>query len=408
MINFPVYIARRYLFSKKSHNIINIISWISVAGVAIGTIAFITVLSVMNGFDSLIKTLLGTFEPDFKITATTGKSFSLDTKGIDKIRTLDYIDYFSEVIEEQAIIQYGKKQVIATIKGVDRNFKHMTGIDTMIFDGRFHLKQQDTYFAVVGYGIAYKLRIELLGTRPLKIYALNRSGKFSSRPDKAFKTRRIACAGYFSVQNEIDDKFAIVPIDFARQLFNYSNKVTAIEIKLKQGYSDSEKNNFQDELQKMLGGDFTIRNRAQQNELLYKIMQSEKWAIFLILTFILIIASFNVISSLIMLILDKKKDISILRGLGATRKTVYNIFLVEGCLISIGGAIVGLLMGVIICYIQIRFGVISFPHSSLISAYPVELRFGDLTAVFITVSFIGFIAAWFPVRFFTRNYIFSD
>lgn len=404
-MNFPLYIAKRYLFSKKSTNIINIISAISVIGVAVGTMALIVVLSVFNGFDDLIKSLFNSFDPDIKITSVNGKTFIPDSR-LDSLKTFKEIDIFTESVEDNALLKHRDKQYIATIKGVDENFLKTSGIDSMIVDGEFILKYEDKNFAIIGQGVAYYLSLGLNYVSPaITVYVPKRNKQISQlNIDEAFNKKTIVTSGVFSIQQDFDSKYVIVPLDFAREIFNYTNEISSIEIKIKKG----ENIEFvQNKIKKLFGNNFEVNNRYQQHELLYKIMQSEKWAIFLILTFILIIASFNVIGSLTMLIIDKQKDIFILQSMGADFSLIRKIFLFEGWLISFVGAIIGLIFGLLICWLQQEFGLIKLNTSGtfIIENYPVKIVIVDLFYVFSTVVLIGFIAAWYPVRYITRNYI---
>lgn len=405
MLNFPFFVAKRYLFSKKSHNVINIISWISLMGVAVGTMAFIVILSVFNGFDMVVSKLINTFDPDIRIEVARGKTFSLGDDVFADVLSLPGIAAYSEVVEEQVLLQYADRQVVATIKGVDGSYVNITGVDTMLIDGEFALKKGEYDLGVAGYGIAYRLQVNLLALTPLKVFVPKRNATTTLDPSQAFSNESVLPVGFFSIQSDFDEKYLIVSIEFARRLLGYTTEVSSVEIKLDADLASTARDDLQELIQSKLGAGFVVKNRFEQNASLYKIMQSEKWAVFLILAFILFIASFNVTGSLIMLIVDKEKDIVILRGLGATKEQVYSIFFGEGCLIAVGGALAGLLVGVLICFIQIQFGVISFPHSAIIESYPVELRSTDFFAVFATVVFVGFLAAWFPVRFFTKYFV---
>ncbi len=397
-LNLPLFISKRYLFSKKSTNVINIISGIAITGVAFGTMALFVILSVFNGFDSLIRSLLNSFDPDLKITIVEGKTFSADTSALDFVKQSDDVAYFVEVIEENVLLESDDKQHIATMKGVGNNFPKINGIDTMIIDGEFVLRDDEINYAVLGYGISYKLSYGLNSLKPIKIWIPKRKGKVTFDPQNAFNKDFIFASAIFSVQQDYDDKYIIVPIKFARNLLDYKTEVSSIEIKLKDGVN---KRKVEKEIQEKVGEGFYVKNRFEQQELLYKIMKSEKWAIFLILTFILIIASFNVVGSLTMLIIDKKKDIEILRNIGASNQLIRNIFLIEGWLISVIGAIVGLLLGSLLCYLQLEFSLLQFPGAGtfIVNAYPVEMRLLDLVFVFLTVITIGFIAVWYPVKY---------
>jgi lipoprotein-releasing system permease protein len=404
-MNLPFYIAKRYLFAKKSRNVINIISGISVVGIAVGTMALIIVLSVFNGFDELIKALYSTFDPEIKITLSEGKTFSPTTPEFEEVKNLGGVQYFSEVLEENVLLRYADRQYIATLKGVDDKYEEVTGIDTMIIEGDFKLMDSnDRPYVVVGQGVAYYLGIGLNFLNPLNIYSIKRKGIVSIYPEQAINRKFIFPSGIFSIEQEHNVKYVIAPISFARDLLGYSDEVSAIELKL---YPDADHQKVQQEIRSVLGDAFRVQNRNEQNELFYRIMKSEKWAIFFILTFILIVASFNIIGSLTMLILDKKEDINTLQSLGASNQLTRKIFLLEGWMISILGAIIGLIIGSLIAWLQAKYGLIRLNSSGsfIIDAYPVVYKFSDVLKIFITVLLIGFLAAWYPVRYISRKFL---
>jgi lipoprotein-releasing system permease protein len=402
-MNLPFYIARRYLLAKKSQNAINIISGISVAGVAVGTMALITVLSVFNGFDSIVKSLYNSFDPQIKISLAEGKTFDPGQYPFDRVRNLPEVEHYSEVLEENALLRYGDRQYIATVKGVDDEFHLVNGIDSMIVDGVYALWEKNRPMAVVGLGVAYHLAIGLNFLNPINIYVIKRQGNISMNPEQAINRKFIFPSGMFSIEQEINAKYLLVPLSFARDLLQYNSEVSAIELKLKDGSDDSP---ALGQIREILGDRFLVRDRNEQNALFYRIMRSEKWAIFFILTFILIIASFNIIGSLTMLILDKKNDIDTLDSLGASVPLIKRIFLLEGWMISISGAIIGLILGSLISWLQARYGLIKLSGSGsfIIDAYPVVYQFTDVIRVFFTVVGIGFLAAWLPVRYIARRY----
>ncbi len=366
--------------------------------------ALIVVLSVFNGFDSLVHSLFNSFDPDLKITIKEGKRFSSDLPSIEELKNTEGVLYLSEVVEENALLKYGKKQYIATIKGVSEDFLKMSGIDTMIIEGNFSLKQGKNEYAVVGQGIAIKLTIGLNFVNPIVVYVPKREGRVSMNPEKAFNRRYIFPSGIFAIQQDFDSRYMIVPIEFARELLDFTTEVSALEIKIDPAYDSDD---VQARVKEIMGESYDVKNRFEQEELLYKIMKTEKWAIFFILTFILVVASFNVIGSLTMLIIEKKKDISILRSMGAEITRIRNIFLYEGWLISVLGAITGLTIGVLIIWLQKEFGLIKLQGSGsfVIDTYPVEIVLFDFILVFITVIGIGYLAAWYPVRYITRKYV---
>ena len=318
-MNFPFYIAKRYLFSKKSHNIINIISLVSVVGVTIGTLALIVVLSVFNGFEDLVKSLFNTFNPDLQITVKEGKTFDAHQVSRDKISQIPGVVSFTEVVEENALLKYNSEQYIVTLKGVSDDYLHNNPLDTMLFDGDFILKNGNIDLTIMGYLVAYNLGIKINDySNPVYAYVPRRTKKGLTTLDQSFNSGALVPSAVFSVQQEIDTKYVIVPIDFTRKLLEYENEVTAIEIRLQ---PETDTDDIQDQIQNIIGEQFIVKTRFQQQELLYKIMRSEKWAIFFILTFIIIIATFNVVGSLYMLILDKRKDIAILFSMGANNRT---------------------------------------------------------------------------------------
>jgi lipoprotein-releasing system permease protein len=403
-VNLPFYISKRYLVSKKSQNAINIISGISVLGVAVGTMALIVILSVFNGFDQLIKSLYSTFDPEIKITLSEGKTFSPSSPAFSEVRNQKNVWYFSEVMEENVLLKYGDRQYIATMKGVDDEFVNITGIDTMIVEGEFKLKDKNSPYAVIGEGVAYYLGVGLTFLNPINIYSIKRTGNISMNPEQAISRKFIFPSGIFSIEQEHNIRYIIVPISFARELLGYQNEVSAIELKLQPG-ANAEL--VQNEIIQILGNEFRVQNRNEQNALFYRIMKSEKWAIFFILTFILIIASFNIIGSLTMLILDKKEDIQTLRNLGASDTLIRRIFLMEGWMISILGAIFGLIIGSLIAWLQAKFGLIKLSGSGsfIIDSYPVVYKLQDVLKVFFTVLFIGFLAAWYPVKYISKKFL---
>ncbi len=402
------YIARRYLISKKSVNVINLISGISVAGVTVGTIALVVILSVFNGLDFSIKSLFSRFDPDIKIVAAKGKSFELTDGNFDEVKHLNGVVSLTPVIEDDAILMYGKHEYFATVKGVPTNYNEISGLDSSsITSGRFLLEENQVPFAVVGQGVAYYLSVGLTFIDPIQIFTLKKGT--SGRPNLAniFNHNMIYASGIFQNQQEIDSKYILVPFSYAQELYQMGNQVSAVELGLKKGVSADL---VQLEISRILGEKFVIKTQFQQHELFYKVMQSEKWVIFLILAFVLVIASFNMLGSLLLLIIDKKTDIAVLQSMGANQKLIRTIFLFEGWMISLAGATFGVFLGVLICWIQIKFGILKIPGndgSFIFSVYPVEVRISDLIAIFVLVTGIGFLAAWYPIRFISGKYLTS-
>jgi len=404
-VNLSFYIARRYLLGKKSRNAINVISSISVLGVATGTMALVIVLSVFNGFDQVVKSLFSTFDPDIKISAVEGKTFVPGEQMLDSLGAIPGIQAVSEVVEENVLLLYGDKQHIATIKGVDDAFREVTGIDSMVYEGSMKLKERNRPYAVVGQGVAYSLRIGLNFVDPLFVYTIDRKSRINmSQPEESIRRDFIYPSGIFAIEQDYDSRYIITPIEFARKLLDYDREVSFLELKLDPVFQEEM---VQHEIVAVMGERYHVKNRQQQNELFYRVMKSEKWAIFLILTFILIIASFNIIGSLSMLIIEKKKDILTLRNMGANNRLIQRIFLVEGWLISVIGSITGLILGTLISWIQQQFGVIKLSGSGtfIIEAYPVRIQLVDIAMIWITVLLIGLIAARYPVRQISRKYL---
>lgn len=403
-MNLPLFIARRYLISKKKQNIINIISAISVGGIIIGTMALVIVLSVMNGFNGLFNTFFSNFDPDLKITAVQGKMFDPSKFNFEKIKSITGVANYAEIIEEVALLKYENQIYPAIVKGVPDNYAQYTKIDTLIVDGSYLLKEQGINYAVIGQGVAYNLGVRPAFVEHIMIYVPKKGKQVSLNPSKAINQNYVFPAGVFAVLEEIDSKYIIVDYNFAAGLFESGKQVSTIELGL---LPTADIKKIQKEIKTILGDKFHVKNQYQQHDLIYKTMESEKWAAYLILVFILIIASFNILGSLSMLIIDKKEDILIFQSMGASSETIRKIFLFEGWLISVMGAVAGVLLGVFICWLQIRFSFITFPNtgSFVISAYPVQVVFSDILVIFGAVLLIGFFASWYPVKFISQKYL---
>jgi lipoprotein-releasing system permease protein len=404
-VNLSFYIAKRYLLGKKSQNAINIISGISILGITTGTMALVIVLSVFNGFDAVVKSLFNAFDPEIRISATEGKTFVPDPAVTQSLLELPGVAALSEVLEENVLLLYGDRQHIATIKGVDDAFREVSGLDSMVYDGAMKLKDQNRAYAVVGQGVGYKLGIGLSFIDPLWVYTIDRKAKINmSNPEESIRRDFLYPSGIFSIEQEIDSRYIITDIAFVRDLLSYDQEVSSLELRLHSHFPPDE---VQQDIVNLLGEGMQVQNRQQQNELFYKVMRSEKWAIFLILSFILIIASFNIIGSLSMLIIEKKKDILTLRNMGAGKSLIKKIFLVEGWLISVIGSFTGLILGTTISWLQQRFGLIKLTGSGsfIIDAYPVHIEIIDILLIWGTVLLIGFLAARYPVRQISRKYL---
>ncbi|MDX9847659.1 MAG: FtsX-like permease family protein [Tenuifilaceae bacterium] len=401
-MNFPYFIARRYLFAKKSHNIINIISIISVVGMATGVMALVVVLSVFNGFDSLIRSMYSVFDADIKIELVEGKTFPDTLTRLNSVRNHPSVAVFSEVLQENAIFKYRSKQHIGIIKGVSRNYPELTGIDSMMVDGEFLLWRGSQPLAVMGQGAAFYLNANLAHFDPLEIYMPRRGRLPTISTATAFTSKAIMPSGVFAIEQEFDTQHVFTPIEFVRGLLNHTHEVTSIEILLA---PRSNQNKVQQEIQQIMGDEFKVLNRYQQNESLYRTMKSEKLIVGVILSFILIIASFNIVGTLSMLIIDKRKDVETLRSLGADNRTIQQIFTTEGLLISIAGTAIGAALGLLICWMQIKFKLVKLEGIGdfIIDAYPVDIQPLDIAFVLVLVLVIGFVAARFPVRYITER-----
>ncbi len=396
-MKLPFYIAKRYLFSKKSHNLINILSGISVVGVMIGTMALIVVLSVFNGLENLITSMYNSFDPDLKIEVQHGKTFHINTFPLQQLTEIEGIASYSEIVEENALLRYKNKQQIVQIKGVDSHYTKVSKVDSSMVEGNFILQKADVNFMVMGYGIYDMLGIQLTDfATAVSVYIPKRGKNISIDPTEAFNNELIMPSGAFSIQQDFDTRIVIVPLRFARKMLDYTTEVTSIEISLKAG---SDVREVQQKISKLIGNQFVVKNRFQQEEMFYKIIKTEKFAGILILSFILLIAAFNIVGSLSMLIIEKKKDIAILSSLGASHALIKRIFMVEGLLISLSGAIAGMVLGGFICWIQQHYGVIPLEGSGsfVVKYYPVQLQFLDFIKVTAIVFVIGFFATLYTV-----------
>jgi lipoprotein-releasing system permease protein len=403
-VRLSLYIAKRYLFAKKSRNAINIISAVSVAGVAVGTMSLIIVLSVFNGLEGMINTIFNTFDPELKITVAEGKVFTPDSLKLRQLSEVSGVLAYSLTLEENALLRYGDRQFIATIKGVDQRYPQVTNLDSAMVNGEFRLRSKgDRPEAVIGAGVAHYLGINVNFITPLQIYVPKRTGSVNLDPENAFIKRYIFPSGVFEIEQEFDSKYIFIPLDFARELLEYNTEISSIEIKT--GVPENI-DMVERSVMKIFGDRFVVRNRLEQQALFYRVMRSERLAIFIILTLILLIASFNIIGSLTMLIIEKERDVEILKSLGANNTLIRKIFIFEGWMISIFGALAGLILGFIICWLQQRFGIIKLNAESLImNAYPITLKLKDFIIVPATVLLIGFWAAWYPVRYLTKKYL---
>lgn len=405
-MNFPFYIAKRYLVAKKSHNAINIITWVSIIGIMVGTIGLVVVLSVFNGFGNLVISLYDSFDPDIKITVAEGKNFDPAALKTDDLKKIKGIAFITQVLEENALIKYREKQMIATIKGVEPSFLETSGVKNNIVDGKMLLEEGDKNFAVAGSGVAYTLGINLEDVfSNLNVYVPKRGREVMLTPDDAFINLLIAPVGVFAIQQDFDSKYVIVPLRFAREAVGEEIKISSIEVALEKNAAVSDVKN---KIASITGSRFLVQDRIEQHDFLNKILTSEKWAVYLILSLILLISAFSIIGSLTMLIIDKKKDIGILLSMGADLKTIRKIFFTEGILISMAGGLAGLFLGWLVCFLQQNFKLIKLGGSDsfVIDSYPVSMEAMDFVNVFIIVFAIGILLSWFSsYRLIKDNYV---
>lgn len=408
-MNFPFYIARRYLFSKKSTHVINIISGISVVGVAVATMALVVTLSVFNGFHDLVASLLTSFDPQIEIVPTKGKTAPADDPILTKIRNLPQVDVATESVEDQAMAIYKGRQAMIKVKGVEDNFSELSHINDILYgDGEFSLHAANLQFGVVGIRLADNLGMTADWDGQLNIYAPKREGQLDlMNPTEGFVEDSVISPGVvFSVkQARYDRDYVLTSIAFARNLFGQQGMLSQLEIRLKPG---SDLDAVKAEMQKIAGSKYRVLDRMEQQADTFKIMKIEKFIAYIFLTFILAVACFNIIGSLSMLIIDKKNDVVTLRNMGASDKQIVRIFLFEGRMISAIGAILGILVGLLLCWLQQVYGLVSLGRSSgsfIVDAYPVSVHPEDIIIIFITVLAVGFASVWYPVRYFAKRLI---
>ena len=394
------FIAGRYLFARESHNVINVISAISVVGMAIGTAALTIILSIYNGFDSLVRDMMGNLEPDILITPSKGKVFVPEGECYDWIYAQESVASMCTVLQEQVFISYDGHQGVAIAKGMDAIAQEESPIRENIRDGKFEFRHGDIPEGVVGVGLAYKMGINPRFLAPIQLYYPSRTRKLSpSSPSSSIEYINIWPSGLFSINSEIDNSYILLDIDKMRELLEYSGEeVSAVEIRMKEGCEARELKRVMDGISERLGEDFTVSDRFRQNESLYKMMKYEKASIYLILIFVILIIGLNIHASLSMLIIEKREDISTLRAMGAGEKLIRRVFVLEGWFISLLGLAIGLLMGLAFCLLQQRFGLISMPGNFVIQAYPVVLKASDLLITALSVAILGYLIATFTER----------
>lgn len=406
-MNFPFYIARRYLFSKKSTHAINVISGISVVGVAVASMALVVTLSVFNGFHDMVASLFTQMDPQLKITPVKGKTAPADDPVLTRIRCLPQVEVATECLEDQALAVYLDRQLMVKVKGVQDNFDSLTHIREILEgDGQYELHAADMSYGIPGLGVAYLLGMGYTYQQPLKIYAPRREGQLDmSNPTEGFVEDELFSPGvvFFLKQGKYDKNYILTSLDFTRRLFAQDGMLSSLEIRLKPG---SDFDAVKAEMQRIAGDRFLVRDRYEQQDDTFRIMKIEKLIAYIFLTFILMIACFNIIGSLSMLIIDKKADVVTLRNLGASDRQITRIFLFEGRMISVIGAVIGIAFGLLLCWIQQQYGLVrlgSTEGSFIVDAYPVSVHPWDVVLIFITVLLIGFLAVWYPVRYFSRR-----
>ena len=406
-MNFPFYIARRYLFSKKSTHAINIISAISVVGVAVTTMALVVTLSVFNGFHDMVASLFTQMDPQLKVMHVKGKTAPADDPVLTKIRQLPEVEVATECLEDQALAVYGDRQLMVKLKGVDDNFDKLTHIREILEgDGNFELHAADMNYGIPGLGVAYQLGTGYTYSNPLKIYAPRREGQINMADlSEGFVEDELYSPGvvFCIKQGKYDKNYILTSIQFTRQLFSQEGMLSSLELRLKPG---SNFEHVKAEMQQLAGDQFYVRDRFEQQDDTFRIMKIEKLIAYIFLTFILMIACFNLIGSLSMLIIDKRPDVVTLRNLGASDKQIARIFLFEGRMIAFFGAVIGILIGLLLCWLQQQYGFVrlgSSEGSFIVDAYPVSVHPSDVVLIFLTVIAVGFLSVWYPVRYFSKR-----
>ncbi|MET3875582.1 FtsX-like permease family protein [Chitinophaga sp. OAE865] len=390
--------ASRYFRAKKSTNAINIIAWVSVAAIAVGAGALIVILSVFNGFEGLVKSLYSSFYPAVKVAPVTGKTIILTPAQLQQISAVPGVAHFSRVIEEKAVLRYGDEPTIAVLKGVDSSYNYVTDVKSNIIRGRFDTGDSVAYRAVLGLELEGALGVDVVHSiAPVTVYLPRRNVNAFVTPEDALNNGVLYPAGTFAIQQEFNSKYVITNIEFLRNLLQMGpDEMSSLEIGIRAGVND---NLLKAQLEKLLGNKYKVQTRYEQNQSLYAIMQTEKWAVYVILSFIMIIAAFNMIGSLYMLVIEKQKDITILKAMGARKSLIMRIFLAEGLIIAGIGTALGFGLGTTFCLLQQHFGIIKLEGTSfLVDSYPVSMHAADFVLVFITIMVIGIAASWYPAR----------
>lgn len=397
-MNLPFFIAGRYLFAKKSHNVINIISAISVIGMAIGTAALIIFLSVYNGFDSIIRKSLSDLDPDYLVSPARGKVFIPEGEAFDWAYDCPYVLNMSSVLQENVFVSYDGRQGVAKAKGVDAVFEDESGIREHVRQGEFKLHNGDLPMAAVGSGFAYKMGLNPSFIAPMEIWFPDREGTISlTNPAASVRSVKARPSCIFSINSDVDASLVILPLETVRGLLGYTDEVSGVEIRLTPDCTRRQRKEVVETLEAKLGPDFKVSDRIHQNESLYKMMKYEKASLFLILVFIIIIIAFNIFGSLSMLIIEKQEDIGTFRSMGASDPLIRRFFVLEGWMISLLGLAIGLALGIGLTLLQQKFGLIPMPGNYLVSSYPVQLKWADVLITSLSVAVIGYLIALIPV-----------
>ena len=406
-MNFPLFVARRYLFSKKSTHAINVISMLSAIGVAVATMALVIVLSAFNGFHDLVATLFTRFDPQLEITPVMGKTAPADDPLLATVRQMPEVAVVTECVEDNALAVFQDKQAMVTIKGVDDNFKDLANIQSTLYgDGEFCLHAANLNYGILGIQLAQQLGTGTLWTDPLRVYAPIKEGQIDiTDPTQGFVVDSLDAPGvvFYVKQTKYDSRYILVPIAWARNLFGEQGMVSSLELRLKEG---SDIGAVKKKIAATVGDKYRVRDRYEQQDDTFKIMQIEKLFAYVFLTFILVVACFNIVGSLSMLIIDKRDDVVTLRNLGASDRQIVRVFLFEGRMISVAGAVIGILVGLLLCWLQQQYGLVKLGGSDasfIVNAYPISVHYLDVFLVFLTVVAVGWLAVWYPVRYFSRR-----
>ena len=399
-MRLPLFIANRYLLAKKSHNLINIITWISILGISVGSFALIVVLSAFNGLEKVISSMNNRLTPDLQISAVKGKTIDLTAFPLGQLKEIQGVELVIPTITEDALFRANDKQHIGQVKGVGLEYQNIARLNEIIYgnDGLQLADEDEHSFAVPGAGVAWYLGINAYNPYAmLRVYVPKRGNASMMSLENSFNSDVLNVRSVFSTEQEQDEKLVLVPFDWLSELLEYENKASNVELFVAQ---NADINKVKKEVKVAIGEDFIVKNQQEQQETLYRIMRSEKWAVYVILTFILILATFNVVGSLSMLMIDKRKDTEILKSMGADKHLIQRIFLNEGLLISVAGGIIGLLLGIILVLLQQQFGFVKFGTGGnyVVDAYPVLLKFKDVLLIFVTILAVGCTSAFLTVR----------